>query len=194
MPDSVITSTESTFGTIAGTFAADQSTIAGTVTALTGTIDGSVGVPGPQGEPGEGVPAGGLTAQYLIKDSGASYDTAWATLTPYLPLAGGVITGDIQSNNGSGYRSYDNLYSQVNVSAALIQLLNAGPGGNTLSIEWDGITFADGKQTVKYPGPGILSGYALESWVTANFAPLPVQPTVQNSGSTYNNGQFTQVH
>lgn len=88
MPDAIITSTASTFGTITGTFAADQSTVTGTVTGIiTGTLSGSVGVPGPkgdtgpqgpQGEPGEGVPAGGLEGQILLKASDASYDTVWA--------------------------------------------------------------------------------------------------------------------
>ena len=178
MPDATITSTASTFGTIAGTFAADQSTITGTITAITGTVDGSVGVPGPQGPAGAagvGVPAAGTTGQVLQKLSATSYDTGWLTLpadyitsvtapldvtsgnlsvnlSAYLPLAGGYITGDIQSNNGSGYRTFDGLYSQVNISPANIQLLNGNVGGGTLTVEWDGITFADGKQTVKYPG------------------------------------------
>ena len=53
MPDATITSTESTFGTISGVFAADQSTITGTISGIIeGTIDGSVGVPGPQGPQG----------------------------------------------------------------------------------------------------------------------------------------------
>lgn len=94
MPDAIITSTESTFGTITGTFAADQSTITGTVTGIVaGTLSGSVGVPGPQGPAGAtgpagpagvpgpagpGVPSGGLEGQILLKASDASYDTAWA--------------------------------------------------------------------------------------------------------------------
>ncbi len=84
MPDASITSTESTFGTISGTFTADQSTISGTITAITGTVDGSVGVPGPQGPagaPGVGVPAGGLTGQFLSKASDSSYDTTWSTVS-----------------------------------------------------------------------------------------------------------------
>ena len=94
MPDAIITSTESTFGTITGTFAADQSTITGTVNGIVvGTLSGSVGVPGPQGPAGAtgpagpagvpgpagpGVPSGGLEGQILLKASDASYDTAWA--------------------------------------------------------------------------------------------------------------------
>ena len=92
MPNATITSTASTFGTISGTFAADQSTITGTISGvITGTLDGSVGVPGPQGSPGVGVPAGGLTAQFLQKTSGLDYATDWVTLPAYLPLAGGTM-------------------------------------------------------------------------------------------------------
>jgi ribosomal protein L35AE/L33A len=88
MPDAIITSTASTFGTITGTFEADQSTVIGTITGIVaGTLDGSVGVPGqqgipgpqgPQGVPGEGVPANGLEGQILLKASDTSYDTVWA--------------------------------------------------------------------------------------------------------------------
>jgi hypothetical protein len=97
MPDAIITSTASTFGTISGTFAADQSTVTGTVTGIiTGTLSGSVGVPGPQGPagspgsqgpagpqgepgvPGVGVPAGGTEGQIIIKASATDYDTVWA--------------------------------------------------------------------------------------------------------------------
>lgn len=59
MPDATITSTASTFGTITGTFAADQSTVIGTITGIVaGTLDGSVGVPGPQGPAGPTGPTG----------------------------------------------------------------------------------------------------------------------------------------
>jgi hypothetical protein len=100
MPDATITSTASTFGTISGTFAADQSTIVGTVTGIVaGTLSGSVGVPGPQGSqgpagsqgpqgvpgvpgaPGQGVPAGGTSGQFLQKTTtGVDYATDWVTL------------------------------------------------------------------------------------------------------------------
>ena len=102
MPDAIITSTASTFGTITGTFAADQSTITGTVSGIiTGTLTGSVGVPGPQGPtgstgatgatgatgpawspgaPGVGVPAGGTSGQFLQKTSNVSYETDWVTV------------------------------------------------------------------------------------------------------------------
>lgn len=76
MPDATITSTESTFGTISGTFAADQSTITGTVSGvITGTLSGSVGVPGPAGA---GLPTGGTEGQIIVKASATDYDTVWA--------------------------------------------------------------------------------------------------------------------
>ena len=84
MPDATITSTASTFGTITGTFAADQSTVTGTLTGtVTGTLTGSVGVPSPQGDPGSpgvGVPAGGTAGQFLTKIDGTNYNTDWTTV------------------------------------------------------------------------------------------------------------------
>ena len=84
-----------------------------------------------------------------------------------LPKAGGYITGDIQSSNNSAYRSWDGAYNTTVLKGDLLQLTNSGAGGNSLTVEWDGITFPSGKQTVHYPGTSILSGYATESWVTS---------------------------
>ena len=97
MPDAIITSTASTFGTISGTFAADQSTVTGTVTGIVaGTLSGSVGVPGPAGPAGAGVPAGGTAGQYLQKIDGTNYNTDWVTLnlSGYAPLASPAFTGN----------------------------------------------------------------------------------------------------
>ncbi len=81
MPDATITSTASTFGTITGTFSADQSTVTGTITGVVaGTLSGSVGVPGPAGPAGIGLPAGGTSGQFLQKTSGVDYATDWVTL------------------------------------------------------------------------------------------------------------------
>lgn len=94
MPDAIITSTASTFGTISGTFAADQSTIVGTVAgSVVGNLSGSVGVPGPAGP---GVPAGGTAGQYLQKIDGVDYNTDWVTLnlSGYAPLNSPLFTGD----------------------------------------------------------------------------------------------------
>jgi hypothetical protein len=111
MPDATITSTASTFGTISGTFAADQSTITGTISGVVdGTLTGSVGVPGPQGatgatgatgpqgpqgDPGQGVPVGGTTGQVLKKASSTNYDTVWGT--DLASAAWGTITGTLSS-------------------------------------------------------------------------------------------------
>ena len=94
-----------------------------------------------------------------------------------LPKAGGYITGDIQSSNNSAYRSWDGTYNTSVLKSDYLQLTNSGPGGNALTIEWNGITFPSGKQTVHYPGTSILSGYATESWVTSNFYPLTGNPS-----------------
>jgi hypothetical protein len=81
MPDATITSTASTFGTISGVFSADQSTISGTISGtIPGTLTGSVGVPGPAGAPGVGVPAGGTAGQFLTKIDGTNYNTDWTTV------------------------------------------------------------------------------------------------------------------
>jgi hypothetical protein len=97
MPDATITSTASTFGTITGTFAADQSTVTGTITGtVAGTLTGSVGVPGPAGPAGTGVPAGGTAGQYLQKIDGVDYNTDWVTLnlSAYAPLNSPAFTGN----------------------------------------------------------------------------------------------------
>jgi hypothetical protein len=81
MPDATITSTASTFGTISGVFSADQSTISGTISGIVpGTLTGSVGVPGPAGAAGQGVPVGGTAGQFLTKIDGTNYNTDWTTV------------------------------------------------------------------------------------------------------------------
>lgn len=45
---------------------------------------GPTGDPGATGPAGAGVPTGGSTSQYLVKDSGTDYDTSWATMPTYL--------------------------------------------------------------------------------------------------------------
>jgi hypothetical protein len=86
MPNGTITSTENTFGTVNGA-------LSGTVA---GTLTGSVGVPGPQGptgsqgpvgpvgpagSPGQGVPVGGTSGQFLQKTTtGVDYATDWVTV------------------------------------------------------------------------------------------------------------------
>jgi hypothetical protein len=92
---------------------------------------------------------------YPLSGNPSSFITASA-LTPYLEKAGGIITGNILSNNGSSFSSYDNVYKTATLNSASVQLNNAGPGGYALTMEWDGITFQSGKQTVHYPGAATL--------------------------------------
>ena len=80
--------------TINGTF---NSLIAGTLSGTVAT-PGAQGLPGPQGPvgpagaPGVGVPAGGLTGQFLTKSSNLDYATAWTTisLSDYLTKSGNL--------------------------------------------------------------------------------------------------------
>jgi hypothetical protein len=172
------------------------------------------------------VPTGGSTGQFLVKASGTSYDTAWQTLsltgyateswvnsqgyltssalTPYLQKAGGVITGDILSYNGSGLRSIasGSASTYTNVTSDGIAISGgSGPGSGAMSINWDGITFVSSpyKQTQPFLG---LSGYATESWVTAGFAPIAAgQPTggtvgqvlTKQSGTAYDSSWATLI-
>jgi hypothetical protein len=100
MPDATITSTASTFGTISGVFSADQSTISGTISGIVpGTLTGSVGVPGPAGAPGQGVPAGGASGQFLQKVSGVDYATDWVTLNLSAYLAKASNLSDLASTS-----------------------------------------------------------------------------------------------
>ena len=187
MPDAIITSTASTFGTISGTFAADQSTITGTVSGIVpGTLSGSVGVPGPAGSPGApgpGVPAGGTAGQYLQKTTtGVDYATDWVTLnlSAYLQLAGGTMSGtlfvptirnllnqnlvvDAYNDTGAGTHNYFNF--------------NPFGGGFELPASSSGIKFGD--NTVQSTAAVTFdpTGYATESWVTAGFYPLTGNPS-----------------
>jgi hypothetical protein len=175
MPDATITSTASTFGTITGTFAADQSTVTGTITGIiTGTLSGSVGVPGqqgpvgpqgPQGEPGEGVPVGGTAGQFLTKIDGTNYNTDWTTLnlSAYLTKAGNLegLTNLVtaRDNLGLGTTS-DPVFNTVQTESD-IYVGRGVPGA--------GIIFGDDtQQNTAFPG---FAGYATESWVTTGFAP-----------------------
>lgn len=45
-----------------------------------GNVKGDKGDPGSQGEPGKGVPEGGLVNQVLVKQSNEDYDTIWKTI------------------------------------------------------------------------------------------------------------------
>ena len=54
---------------------------------------GATGATGPQGPAGQGIPAGGLAGQVLVKRSGTDYDTNWAT-----PTSGGGSGGTLDAH------------------------------------------------------------------------------------------------
>ena len=91
MPDATITSTASTFGTISGTFAADQSTVTGTITGtVTGTLTGSVGVPGPQGPTGA---TGNPGIIPTVQNSGSTFNNGQFTSVHYTKELLFVLSG-----------------------------------------------------------------------------------------------------
>jgi len=121
-----------------------------------------------------GAITGTLSSQTDLQNALDAKLSISAASSTYLPNSGGYITGDIQSSNGSGYRSWDGLTKTTVLISTYLQLNNSGAGGSALTVEWDGITFATGKQTLPFLG---LTGYATESWVTSNFYPLVGNPS-----------------
>jgi hypothetical protein len=176
MPDATITSTASTFGTISGTFAADQSTVTGTITGIiTGTLSGSVGVPGPAGAPGVGVPAGGTAGQFLTKIDGTNYNTDWTTVN---------LTG---------------LATESWVTAGFYPLTGNPSGFLTASALTPYLTKADNLASVASPSTA-RSNLGLGSLDTPTFAGVNVPgsgTSVANLGATFltinqqGSGQFT---
>ena len=167
MPDAIITSTASTFGTISGTFAADQSTITGTVSGIiTGTLDGSVGVPG------VGVPDGGTTGQVLQKATNTSYDTVWATPSG---VAWGTITGTLSNQT--------DLQTALNLKAPLASpALTGNPTAPTAALGDNDTSLA----TTAFVQQELLSG-------TANAKNLEVYVRNQ-TGSTLAAGTIVYIN
>lgn len=115
---------------------------------------------------------GTLSAQtdlQTVLDDKLSTSVASST---YLPLAGGYITGDIQSLNGSEFRTFQGTNSAI-IRSYAIQL---GDAVGSLTVDAEGISFNSSpyKQTVPFLG---LAGYATEGWVTSNFYPLTGNPS-----------------
>ena len=81
-------------------------------------LKGETGSTGPQGDPGQGVPAGGAAGQVLKKKSGTDYDTEWADET------GGSSTG----GDGTAEKEWQ-----------LFQTITGD--GETLSFEWNSLDF-----------------------------------------------------
>jgi len=178
MPNATITSTASTFGTISGTFAADQSTVTGTVSGIiTGTLDGSVGVPGPAGPTGSQGPQGDPGASGVVNaiapifyDSGTqtvSIDNQPTFEAVHLGSGFGGI-GELEVFVGDGFLS-----NSLSMGGGLV--MQAGPG----------IFFPDvTQQTTAFPG---FAGYATLSSPTFTgnpTAPTPATPDNDTSIAT----------
>ena len=115
---------------------------------------------------------GTLSAQTDLQNAlDAKLSTSAASST-YLPLAGGYITGDIQSLNGSEFRTFQSTNSAI-IRSYQIQM---GDAVGSLTIDAEGISFNSSpfKQTLPFLG---LAGYATEGWVTSNFYPLTGNPS-----------------
>ena len=115
---------------------------------------------------------GTLSAQTDLQNAlDAKLSTSAASST-YLPLAGGYITGDIQSLNGSEFRTFQGTNSAI-IRSYQIQM---GDAVGTLTVDAEGISFNSSpfKQTLPFLG---LAGYATEGWVTSNFYPLTGNPS-----------------
>lgn len=144
-----------------------------------------------------------VNSQGFITSSALSpYLTSSTASETYLAKSGGLITGDIQSYNGSGYRTFDGSTKTAVLIPDYLQINNTGVGGGVLTVEGNGITFLSGKQTVHYPGLSILNGYATESWVTTqlgSYLPLSggaMTGSITSIGTTYDTemaGEFFGV-
>jgi hypothetical protein len=184
MPDATITSTASTFGTISGTFAADQSTITGTITGVvSGTLTGSVGVPGPQGPAGPGSTWGGIVGdiedqadlwtelgtKYLASNP-AGYQTAAqvsTALAPYITSATATASFYPLTGNPSAFLQAAALspYLLSSTASATYQTQAAMSAYLTTSAAAAGYYPLSGNPS-GFLTAASLSGYATESWVT----------------------------
>ena len=173
-------------------------TIPGAVEATTGatapatlTIGvGTPGAPGPQGPAGPGVPAGGTAGQFLQKIDGVSYNTDWVTvnLSQYAVKANNLSdltsASTARSNLGLGTMATATAsdYSTTAVANGLYYPLSSNPSG--------------------YLTSSALTGYATQSYVSTNFAPIaagvPTGGTVgqvltKNSGTAYDASWATLI-
>lgn len=117
--------------TINGTF---NSLIAGTLSGTVATPGaqgptgpaGPTGPTGPAGAPGVGVPAGGLTAQFLSKASDTSYDTTWSTVS----LGNYLVKANNLSDLTNFATARDNLGLGLLYSPTFAGLTLQGSGAN----------------------------------------------------------------
>jgi hypothetical protein len=211
MPDAIITSTASTFGTITGTFAADQSTVTGTVTGIVaGTLTGSVGVPGPQGPAGPGSTWGGilgtisaqtdlwteLGTKYLASNP-AGYQTAaqvTTALSPYLTTASASATYQTLAGMSS--------YLTTSAAAAGYYPLSGNPSGFLTAASLSGYATESFVTSQGYITSAALTPYLLSATAASTYAVTAAgQPTAgttgqvltKNSGTNYDSSWATLI-
>ena len=200
--------------TINGTF---NSLIAGTLSGTVATPGaqgpagpaGSQGIPGVPGAPGVGVPAGGLTNQFLVKTSNADFATGWTTfslagyateawvqsqgyitssaLTPYLSKAGnldGLTNLALARDNLQLGELSNPTFAGVNVSGSGTNDANLGPTFLTLNQSGHGQFTIQPSQGIVFPDASIQTtafpaGSSLPSGGTVG------QVLTKNSGTNY---------
>jgi hypothetical protein len=116
----------------------------------------NVGVSGPQGPPGVGVPEGGTTGQVLAKASGADFDTEWVT------GGGGGGSGTVTSvsvttaNGVSGSVANPTTTPAITLSLGAITPASVAASGNVSGANLSGTNTGD--QTVVLSGDVSGSG------------------------------------
>jgi hypothetical protein len=132
-------------------------------------VPGPAGSQGPAGSNGQGVAAGGLVNQVLVKLSNDDFDTGWANAGTgdYLPLTGGTLSGEItfstDGTNDSVVGAFGLGVEDINgytayVEPTQIRIYN-GDYVNGTSLTPNGINFNDDStQTTAY-NPSVLNGY-----------------------------------
>jgi len=189
-----LTITPSPFGSLLVSVAETGSTLSVTTVATSPSVlSMALGVPGPQGEqgePGQGVPAGGLVNQVLVKLSNDDFDTGWANAGTgdYLPLTGGTLSGPITfSTDGTndsqvgawGFGVENTSGSVATVEPTLIHIYDT-VNTNGISIAPSQITFNDGSTQASAYNPSVLNGY------------LPLTGGTVSSGFTINSiGEYS---
>jgi hypothetical protein len=70
------------------------------VTGVTGPT-GITGATGATGPPGSGVPSGGTTGQFLVKNTSTNYDTSWSSILTSPGIAGTSVSTSYVDYSGT---------------------------------------------------------------------------------------------
>ena len=190
-----------------------EATIGATAPAVLTIGVGTPGATGPAGAPGQGVPAGGLTAQFLQKTSNASYATDWVTLPAYLPLAGGTMNvnaaidmTDTTAGTASEFGGYGmavssasnfNLLSNVLYNRVLVKTATSQTSIIPTGVEFPDLTIqttaglSPATAASTYQTLAGMSSYLTTASAALNYAPIAAgQPTSGTVGQvlTKNSG------